>query len=287
MLLSIYGDVILPHGGEIPLGSLVDAGSVLGISEQTARSSMNRLVADGWFVSEPVGRRSIYRLSAVGTIRMLTAQARVFQISDDRWNGKWQIIMTNPASPDTESAQDISLGLLWIGFGQVSEHVFIRPEIGEDNGCYLTNFGVAPKTGEICFSASTLTCVSNDSVDEMVRRAWALDILESRYKAFIERYEAVLAAVWKHPKCSGEKAFAIRSFMIHDFRRLRVIDPQLPSALLPDNWSGARALYVAHELYDLLIPESERFIMERIEGPNGKLPQLDIGFYQRFGGLSR
>jgi phenylacetic acid degradation operon negative regulatory protein len=179
------------------------------------------------------------------------------------------------------------LGLLWIGFGKVSETVFIRPETDEHKKCCLTNLGVAPKTGEICFSASTLPCVADESVAEIVSRAWALDVLESRYKAFIARYDAVLAAVWKQPKCSGEEAFAVRSFLIHDFRRIRVIDPQLPAALLPDTWNGARALYIAHELYDLLMPTSERFIMERIEGPNGQLPQLNTDFYKRFGGLSR
>ena len=61
LLITVFGDVVAPHGGAIALGSLVDAGGLAGISEQTIRSSVNRLITDGWLSSEAQGRRSIYR----------------------------------------------------------------------------------------------------------------------------------------------------------------------------------------------------------------------------------
>ena len=48
VLITLFGDVVVPHGGAVALGSLVEAGALTGISEQTIRSSVNRLVADGW-----------------------------------------------------------------------------------------------------------------------------------------------------------------------------------------------------------------------------------------------
>ena len=75
--------------------------------------------------------------------------------------------------------------------------------------------------------------------------------------------------------------------MIHDFRRIRLLDPALPSELLPDGWNGDRAIYIAHELYDLLMPSSEQFIMEVMQGPDGRIPYVDSSFYDRFGGLTR
>ena len=46
VLITLFGDVVVPHGGAVALGSLVEAGALTGISEQTIRSSVNRLVAD-------------------------------------------------------------------------------------------------------------------------------------------------------------------------------------------------------------------------------------------------
>ena len=75
--------------------------------------------------------------------------------------------------------------------------------------------------------------------------------------------------------------------MMHDFRRIRLVDPMLPPTLLPESWNGDQAFYVAHELYDLLIPSSEQYVMEYMQGPEGRIPYLESWFYDRFGGLTR
>ena len=69
VLISLVSDFVVPHGGAVALGSLVEAGALTGISEQTIRSSVNRLVADGWLTTEAMGRRSICRFSESGQKR--------------------------------------------------------------------------------------------------------------------------------------------------------------------------------------------------------------------------
>ena len=88
LLITVFGDVVAPHGGAIALGSLVDAGGLAGISEQTIRSSVNRLITDGWLSSEAQGRRSIYRYSESGAKRDRLAQPRVYQNANDLWDGE-------------------------------------------------------------------------------------------------------------------------------------------------------------------------------------------------------
>lgn len=287
LLITVFGDVVAPHGGAIALGSLVDAGGLAGISEQTIRSSVNRLITDGWLSSEAQGRRSIYRYSESGAKRDRLAQPRIYQNANDMWDGEWHVVVANNWSSDPELYAQYVRELMWTGFGKVSENVFIRPRMDDKSMCCNRELSEAIAPSSICFMAETARCVTQEPLIDLIKRTWDLDTIKSRYEVFIDRYEPLLAAVWKNPRLPGAQAFAIRLFMMHDFRRVRLVDPMLPSTLLPDSWNGDQAFYVAHELYDLLIPSSEQYVMEYMQGPEGRIPYLESWFYDRFGGLTR
>lgn len=287
LLITVFSDVVAPHGGAIALGSLVDAGNLAGVSEQTIRSSVNRLITDGWLSSEAQGRRSIYRYSESGAKRDRLVQPRIFQNSNESWSGEWHVVVANNWSTDPELYVQYVRDLTWTGFGKVSENVFIRPRVVDKTVCCNRELAEVIAPTSICFMAETARCVSQEPLVDLIRRTWDLDTIESRYKGFIDRYEQLLAAVWSNPRLQGAQAFAIRLFMMHDFRRIRLVDPMLPATLLPDSWSGDKAFYIAHELYDLLIPSSEQYVMEFLQGPDGRIPHLESWFYDRFGGLTR
>jgi phenylacetic acid degradation operon negative regulatory protein len=60
LLVTIFGDSVVPHGGEIWLGSLLRLVEPLGINERSVRTSVQRLVGDGLLVTRRHGRRSFY-----------------------------------------------------------------------------------------------------------------------------------------------------------------------------------------------------------------------------------
>ena len=287
VLITLFADFVVPHGGAVALGSLVEAGALTGISEQTIRSSVNRLVADGWLTSEAMGRRSICRLSETAQKRVNMTLPRVYQNANELWDGQWHILVANNWLIEPDIYSQYVRDLLWSGFGKVSENVFIRPKLSDNAVCCDGDLKDAILHSMVCFSGSAKGCIQASSLDELISKAWDLATVAARYQVFIERYEDLLAAIWKSPRIPGAQAFAIRSMMIHDFRRIRLLDPALPSSLLPDSWNGDRAIYIAHELYDLLMPSSEQFIMEVMQGPDGRIPYVDSSFYDRFGGLTR
>lgn len=286
VLLTLFADFVVPHGGAVALGSMVEAGALTGISEQTIRSSVNRLVADGWLITEALGRRSICRLSEMGHKRFNMTIPRVYQNANELWDGQWNILVANHWLFESDIYSQYVRDLVWSGFGRVSENVFIRPKLPVHSDCDgdLQEVGSNPI---VCFSGFSNELTQTSSLNELIRKAWDLATVAARYQVFVERYEDLLATIWKSPRIPGAQAFAIRSMMIHDYRRIRLLDPALPSSLLPDNWNGERAFYIAHELYDLLVPASEQFIMEVMQGPDGRVPYVDSSFYNRFGGLTR
>ena len=66
LCVTLMGDAIVPHGGLVWLSDLIELVVPLGINERLLRTSVFRLVAQGWLRSERHGRRSLYRLSPQG-----------------------------------------------------------------------------------------------------------------------------------------------------------------------------------------------------------------------------
>ena len=93
-ILSSFCDFVAPHGGVISLGGLIDSGALVGITEQNIRSSVNRLVGDGWLSKQAIGRRSYFRLSDAGARRYDLVRRRLYHDDEATWTGRWQIIIS-------------------------------------------------------------------------------------------------------------------------------------------------------------------------------------------------
>ena len=79
LIVTIYGDAIVPRGGSLWLGSLLDMMAGFGVEPGLVRTAVSRLVADGWFERTRIGRNSYYRLSANGAAEFATATARIYR----------------------------------------------------------------------------------------------------------------------------------------------------------------------------------------------------------------
>ena len=66
LIVTVFGDTISQHGARVWLGSLVRVLGSLGVDERLVRTSVFRLVRDGWLSAEKVGRRSFYGFSPRG-----------------------------------------------------------------------------------------------------------------------------------------------------------------------------------------------------------------------------
>ena len=76
LVMTVFGAALAPRGGAVWLGSLISLLAPFGISERAVRTSVFRLVEEGWLEASRSGRRSQYRLSAQGEKRILRAHQR-------------------------------------------------------------------------------------------------------------------------------------------------------------------------------------------------------------------
>src|SRR3954467_12131845 len=69
LIVTVWGDALAPHGGEVWLAGLIRLLEPLGINERLTRTSIFRLARDGWLIAEARGRQSRYRLTPEGRSR--------------------------------------------------------------------------------------------------------------------------------------------------------------------------------------------------------------------------
>jgi phenylacetic acid degradation operon negative regulatory protein len=234
-LLMLLGQFVIDQGeGDHPLWTqtLVGALGLVGFEEKAARQALARSQAAGWLVAERSGRRVRWRITPAGREFLLGGKARLFAPGPERdWDGDWLVLLTTVPERHRELRHRLRTLLGWAGFGSLGPGVWIspHPSHAEEARQVLGSLGDAVQ--------GTLLHARLDDPSErrkLVAQAWDLSELAARYKAFIERFGEVEPG-------SPAEALAERTHLVYEWRRLMLVDPGLPPALLPPDWSGEQA----------------------------------------------
>src|SRR5438094_10618894 len=77
IVITLFGDAIVPRGGSVWLGTLLEFFRTLQIDSGVVRTAMSRLAADGWLERDKVGRNSSSRLGQKCRLTLDTAVTHV------------------------------------------------------------------------------------------------------------------------------------------------------------------------------------------------------------------
>jgi phenylacetic acid degradation operon negative regulatory protein len=136
LIVTIYGDAIVPRGGSLWLGSLLELMAGFGVEPGLVRTAASRLVADGWFARTRVGKQSYYRLSDWGAAEFAAATARIYRAAEPPWSGEMEVaIITTPDAGDRAAGRE---RLLRAGWGQAAANVMVRPYWQPDEAAFLS-----------------------------------------------------------------------------------------------------------------------------------------------------
>ena len=131
----------------------------------------------------------------------------------------------------------------------------------------------------------TLPASPGDAARALVRDAWNLPALESAYTAFLARFQPLSERLDQFTELSPADAFYVRSFLIHEYRKVLLRDPALPPELLPADWPGRAAYELTRALYRAVVWPAELFVDHAFQTESGPLPSPDKSFRLRFGEL--
>jgi phenylacetic acid degradation operon negative regulatory protein len=286
LVVTVWGDAIAPHGGAVWLSGLIRLLEPLGLNERLVRTSVYRLIREGWLAARQDGRRSLYRLTAAGLRRFEHAYRRIYAPPGEAWNGRWEIVLAPGAALSTPERRDLRKELGWEGFGAIAAGVFARPARAgarDALGEIVRALGLEQRVVVLAardapgFKARPLQALAGDR--------WDLAALATEYRRFIGRFDPVLETFRAGTDVDPEQCFVVRSLLIHAFRCVTLHDPQLPAELLPPRWPAAAAYALCRDFYRLTHCQAERHLVATLETERGRLPPAARYFYQRFGGL--
>jgi phenylacetic acid degradation operon negative regulatory protein len=265
IIITVFGDAIVPRGGSVWLGTLLEFFETLDIDPNVVRTAMSRLTADGWFEREKVGRNSFYRLVKKGRQTFDIATRHIYDSPPSDWTGRFELLLIGNGE-DRDAARE---ALKNAGFGSPLPGVWVAPS------------GV-PVPEEAVSAIRLEVSAEDDSGRRLLSESWPLDRTAAAYAKFIKSFEPLRAWSGKRNALSEADAFTARILLIHHYRRVVLRDPLLPAALLPRDWPGRLARALCGEIYRALLPRSEQWLDQHGTNEAGPLPKAAKALTRRF-----
>ena len=267
IVITVFGDAIVPRGGAVWLGTLLEFFEQLNIDASVVRTAMSRLTADGWFERNKVGRNSFYRLVQSGRQTFDIATKHIYGPPASDWTGRFELLLIGNGG-DRDAARD---ALKNAGFGSPLPGVWVAP-----SGVPVPEAAV----GAIRLEVSA----EDDSGRRLLSESWPLQRTAAAYLKFMKTFEPLRASIGRGDTLADADAFTARILLIHHYRRVVLRDPLLPTALLPRDWPGRAARQLCGEIYRGLLPASEQWLDVHASNENGPLPKPDRELVRRFDG---
>ncbi len=282
LLLTLYGDALAPREpAPLPMGTWIALANTLGLSARHVRTSVQRLSQGDWLQAQRVGRCSFYSSASMGQRRIAQGEQRIF--SPDAATpepGRWSFVVLGPQLRASTRC-NLSRELVWCGFGEIAPGVFaqhgmapsveLQPLLDAHDARehVWTLLNVAQGQEPVRPDARTLH--PDGHCAQRLLRGW---------QAFVQRYRVLVDTPLQR---DALRAFALRTQLVHEYRRLLQNHPELPFAN-DDTLLAVRhqARRIFAQLYLALLAPSESFLDQHIPPNNSACPAL---LHRRIGAL--
>ena len=241
LLLTVFGEYVLPQGRSVWTSTVLHVLAGDGVEEKAARQALSRMAADGWIVSERVGRRVRWGLTETGRQLLTEGAERIYSFGRDRdsWDGRWLTLLVSVPESQRDLRHQLRNGLTWAGLGSPSPGVWVSPHASREAEAkqVVEGLGLASVVFSFCGPFAGI-----GSERAMVEQAWHLGDLASAYEDFLGQFAGL------RPE-TGDQVLLAQIRLVHEWRRFPRLDPQLPLELLPAHWIGLRAANVFKDLH--------------------------------------
>lgn len=258
-MLTLYGDYVLKRGGETGIGSLITLLNNFGLSEQAVRSAVSRMCKMGLLKVRREERKSYYSLTEDGQSLLTKGTQRIFTRTSNQWDGTWSIVVYSVPEEQREARDRLRLELSWMGYGPLSNATWISPNDRSEEVKDLAERLQIKHYIQI-FKAKLQDYTNPDKV---VAQCWNLGRIHEMYADFIAKYspklDNYLNRIQADESIQPDECFVERFILIHEYRKLPFLDPDLPRELLPENWLRPRAAAIFDEFHDLLAEKANEY----------------------------
>ncbi|CAN5283418.1 PaaX family transcriptional regulator C-terminal domain-containing protein [soil metagenome] len=239
------------------MAALVRLLTPLGVTPPAVRTAISRMVRQGWLVPVRLGTGPGYGLTDQARVRLDDAAARIYRTREAAWAGSWDLLVLQ--APASRSARDrIRSGLTFLGYAPLTDSTWISPFASTEAQTLLDD----ERVEHARFAAA------DDEPTVRAVQAWDLEGLAKSYRRWHQEARALVrepapttAAVGAESRADfDEHAFAVRSLLVHEWRKFLFTDPGLPAELLPPDWPGDAAARFFAEEASRLMPAAARHV---------------------------
>jgi phenylacetic acid degradation operon negative regulatory protein len=249
-LFDLLGDHVRPRGGQAPVAALVRLLAPLDVSPAAVRTAVSRMVRQGWLrpVSTPAGPG--YALTDRARLRLDEAARRIYRTADGAaaWDGSWDLLVLAPVR-SRSARQRLRAALVFSGYASLDADTWVATSPAPDLLATLEAEGA---------QARRFRSVPYGDPVQLARTAWDLDALAEAYRHWQRQAERETAGAGT--SAADEEQFALRSRLVHEWRKFLFRDPGLPPQLLPDDWPGHAAAAFFDREAARLAPAASRFV---------------------------
>jgi phenylacetic acid degradation operon negative regulatory protein len=268
LIVTIFGDVIAPRGGEIGMRALTGILAAIGIDNGVVRTAMSRLASDGWVNRVRQGRLSFYALSRHGWGEVEAAAPRIYGEERGQWEGRFTLVSLGAlAEPEPARRR-----LLALGFAPLGGPVWIAPTTPWRDLTFIVQDPILVEA--LCLDARPLGNLGA----RHARSIWQLDPLGDAWGRLTDLIEPLA----KRPSSDPLQALTARILLVHEYRRIALRDPGLPISLYPMDWPGHDARLAARSAYRRLAQPSEAWLDQHGATRGGPMPPASLDIAGRF-----
>ncbi len=255
VVFSLFGRYILPRGGNVWTGTLIQALGGLGFNPGAVRVLVSRMKRKGLLGARPCGRRSYYELTDLGLREVSWGGGQAFAPAEGEWDGRWTLVIYSVPEEQRARRNTLRHLLQACGFGALAPGSWLSP--------HLVSPEVEQKWRELdiwhYLEVFRVEHLGPSEPTALVARAWpGLTALEERCRAYIAQYQPVLARLEAGEMDDGG-CFAAQMQSLCDFVTLALDDPRLPATLLPADWPRPVAQHLFEELQRTTAGPAEQF----------------------------
>lgn len=258
-LFDLYGDHLRARGARAPVAALVRLLAPLGVHPPAVRTAVSRMVRQGWLEPVRIDGQPGYALTSRARRRLDDAAARIYRTSPDGsgpagtngssgWDQHWHLGILREV-PNARRRDQLASQLAFLGWAPLSDGAWVGLRNDAEVDQILGVEGIAADRFRAPVDAGAV---------EFARRVWKLDELGASYDAWLIEAKALVDGAGDDT--TDEQAFAVRSELVHEWRKFLFLDPGLPGELLPDDWAGTRAAAYFDFHAERLSPAAGRFV---------------------------
>ena len=269
---TLVADYTVHTRAWLPSAAIVALVGESGVSSGGARTAMSRLSRRGVLESCRDGRHSAYRLTRDAADDLSAGGAWIarFGTAANPWDGCWTLVAFS--LPQEESTQRRALRgeLRWLGFAPLYDGLWVSPD--------ALNPTVEGRLSRVSLGAMTVFRASHVELATGSNRnpidAWDISAIAEHYEMFIRRWKPLLARI-DSGRITGAAAVRARTEIMDAYRRIPLIDPQLPNELMPAGWPRAQTREIFVAIYDGLAERAQEHV-RTVVARYGEHPCPDI-----------